>query len=236
MHATLVERAIIARETAAFWFQPGEPFPFAPGQSCDITIPDPMYRDEEGPTRTFSIASPPSEPRLMFGTRLRGSAMKRSLMDSPLGLKVEIDGPFGSFTLDRDTASPAVFVAGGIGITPFHSMITEAVQRGIQRPITLVYTNRSPCDVAWLSDLEASAERNPGLELVATVTDPASREPWRHQTGRVDREFLLRHLRVTPDTVFYLAGPPGLVGAMQKLLPEVGARPENIRAEKFAGY
>jgi ferredoxin-NADP reductase len=236
MQATLAGRAIIAEQTAAFWFEPDGPFQFTPGQTVDLTIPEPLFRDDGGTTRTFSIASPPGEPRLMVGTRLRGSAMKRSLLEAPFGLRVEIDGPYGSFTLHQNAAKPAVLIAGGIGITPFHCMIGDATNRRLQRSITLVYANRKPRDVAWIADLEAWAAQNPNFRLIATVTDPADGEPWRHETGRVDKAFLLRHLQVTPDTIFYIAGPPGLVGAMQVLVPEVGADPDNVRAEEFAGY
>lgn len=236
MQATLADRAIIAERTAAFSFEPDGPFQFTPGQTCDLTIPDPLYRDDGGTTRTFSIASLPGEARLMFGTRLRGSAMKRSLLDAPLGLGVEIDGPSGSFTLHHNAAKPAILIAGGIGITPFRSMIGEATRRGLRRSITLVYANRSPRDVAWLPDLETWAAQNANFRLIATVTDTTPGEPWRHETGRVDKAFLLRHLQVTADAIFYVAGPPGLVGAMQTVLPEIGADPDNVRAEEFAGY
>src|SRR5512143_1624703 len=123
MEGRLVDRALIAESTAAFWFEPAERFEFTPGQTCDITVPDPLYRDDAGTSRTFSIASAPSDGRLMVGTRLRGSAMKRTLKEAPLGLRVEIDGPFGSFTLHRNAAKPAVLLAGGIGITPFRSIV-----------------------------------------------------------------------------------------------------------------
>jgi ferredoxin-NADP reductase len=236
MQATLADRAIIAERTAAFSFEPDGPFQFTPGQTVDLTIPEPLFRDDGGTTRTFSIASLPGAPRLMVGTRLRGSAMKRSLMEAPLGLRVEIDGPYGSFTLHHNAAKPAVLIAGGIGITPFHSMIGDATKRRLQQSITLVYANRNPRAVAWLPDLETWAAENPNFRLVATVTDGTNGEAWRHETGPVDKAFLLRHLQVTPDTIFYLAGPPGLVGAMQAVLPEIGADPDNVRAEEFAGY
>jgi ferredoxin-NADP reductase len=236
MHARLIDRAIIADRTAAFWFAPDARFDFTPGQTCEITVPDPMYRDEAGATRTFSIASRPSDARLMIGTRLRGSALKRTLMEAPLGLPVEIDGPYGSFTLHRNAAKPAVLLAGGIGITPFHSIIGDATERHLAHSITLIYANRSAADVAWLPDLEAWTRENPNFRLVATLTAPVPGDVWKHERGPVDRAFLRRHVDPAGDRIFYIAGPGAFVKAMQTMLPEVGADPDNIRAEDFPGY
>jgi ferredoxin-NADP reductase len=202
----------------------------------DITVPDPLYRDDAGSSRTFSIASLPSDPRLMIGTRLRGSAMKRTLMEAQLPLPVEIDGPFGSFTLHRNAAKPAVFLAGGIGITPFHSIIGDATARRLPHSLTLFYSNRSAADVAWLPDLESWARENERFRLVATLTEPKPGDTWHHETGFVDAALLGRHVECPGDAIFYIAGPDGFVKAMQALLPEIGADPDNIRAEEFAGY
>jgi ferredoxin-NADP reductase len=238
MQARLVDRAVIAANTAAFMFEPDGPFAFTPGQTCDITIPDPLYRDDAGASRTFSIASLPSDPRLMIGTRLRGSAMKRTLMEAPLPLAVEIDGPFGSFTLHRNAARPAVFLAGGIGITPFHCIIGDAAVRHLPHSLTLFYSNRSAADVAWLPDLESWARENPRFRLVATLTQPKPGDDWHHEVGLVDAAMLSRHMQLerAGDTIFYIAGPGGFVKAMQALLPGIGADPDNIRAEEFPGY
>ncbi len=237
MDARLVDRALIAERTAAFWFEPAEPFEYTAGQSCDFTVPDAMYRDEGGSSRTFSLASAPSDARLMVGTRLRGSALKRTLMEAPLGLRVELDGPYGSFTLHRNASKPAVLLAGGIGITPFRSMVADATARSLPHRITLVYSNRTPADFAWLADFEGWARENPQLRLIATATagQPAG-DSWPHSIGRVDREFLARHVDAPAESIFYIAGPDGFVKGMQKLLPLVGADPDNIRAEEFPGY
>lgn len=236
MQGRLVHRALIAEQTAAFWFQPDEPFEFKAGQTCDITIPQPPFRDDAGATRTFSIASAPGEPRLMVGTRLRGSAMKRSLMEAPLGLPVEIDGPYGSFTLHRNAQKSAVLLAGGIGITPFRSMVDDATRRRLPHQITLVYANSTAADVAWLMDFECWAQENPSFRLVATISEGRPGDAWTHETGRVDADFLRRHLQTTPETMFYVAGPDRFVKAMLEALPGVGADPDNIRSEEFPGY
>ncbi len=236
MPARLVDRTAVADRTMAFSFELENALSFTPGQTVDITIPELLYHDDLGNSRTFSIASLPGDSRLMVATRIGGSAMKRTLVDAPLGLPVQVDGPYGSFTLHRNMAKPAVFFAGGIGITPFHSIIGDVTRRGERRAMTLFYTNRTARDVAWLPDLEAWAAQNPDFRLVATLSKPAPAEPWQHAAGRIDKAFLEPRLRDAANSIFYVAGPVGFVGAMLALLPECGADPDNIRSEEFAGY
>ena len=118
----LLNRAEVAERTMAFSFEKPPGFDFRPGQSSDLTLVDPPETDSEGDIRTFSIASAPFEDHLMIATRMRDTAFKRSLKRVPLGTALKIDSPVGSFTLHKNSARPAVFLAGGIGITPFFSI------------------------------------------------------------------------------------------------------------------
>ena len=122
----LLDRAEAAEGTMAFQFEKPPAFDFIPGQSVDMTLTDPPFTDSEGNTRTFSIASGPFEDRLRFATRLRDTAFKHSLKQLPLGTVVKMNSATGSFTLHKNSAKPAVFLAGGIGITPFSSMVRQA--------------------------------------------------------------------------------------------------------------
>jgi ferredoxin-NADP reductase len=122
----LLGRVEIAEGTMAFHFEKPPHFDFKPGQSADLTLSDPPETDAEGNTRTFSIASPSFENQLIFATRMRDTAFKRSLKKIPLGTEVKIDSPMGSFTLHKNSSKPAVFLAGGIGITPFISIVRQA--------------------------------------------------------------------------------------------------------------
>src|SRR5262245_28731179 len=152
MQARLIKVDRIGTETAAFTFEPSERLTFEPGQTCDITIPAMKYNDDKGNARTFSITSSPADaPRLRFATRLTGSAFKRTLLEAPAGFEVDIDGPYGSFVLHKNAAKPAAFFAGGIGITPFHSIIKDATERRLPHKLTLFYANRTPASTAFLS-------------------------------------------------------------------------------------
>jgi ferredoxin-NADP reductase len=238
MKARLIEMRTVADGTAAFVFEfAGTPFQFKAGQTCDVTIPEPKYQDAKGTTRTFSIASSPADlPRIMFATRLTGSAFKRSLVEAVAGAEVEIEGPFGSFTLHQNAKRPAVFLAGGIGVTPFRAMTKDAVERRLPHRLTLFYSNRTVASTAFLGDFEAWARQMPTFQFRPTLTEPQVAEAWAYETGLIDLAFLRRHVTEASETIFYTAGPAAFVKAMQELLPAAGADPDNVRAEEFAGY
>ncbi len=237
MKARLIGNALVAEGTAGFTLEVETPFTFDAGQTCDITIPSPRYQDEKGSVRTFSIASPPSDaPRVMFATRLTGSAFKRSLLEAPAGFEVELEGPSGSFVLHRNASKPAAFFAGGIGITPFRSIIADASGRRLPHRLTLFYSNRTPESTAFLADLEGWQRENSGFRLVATVAERSAAQPWNYRVGLLDAAFIGSFRRDWPEVICYLAGPPAFVKAMRAALEEVGADPDNIRTEEFDGY
>lgn len=124
----LKNRQEVAEGTMAFSFEKPAGFEFKAGQFIDVTLIDPPETDAEGDTRGFSIASAPYEEDLMVATRMRDTAFKRVLKTMPLGTEVRIEGPFGSLTLHNNVARPAVFLAGGIGITPFRSILLQAAK------------------------------------------------------------------------------------------------------------
>lgn len=134
---TLIERRLVAEGTMAFYFDKPPQFVFTPGQFVDLTLPQPSETDAEGNTRALSIASAPQESTLMVATRLRDTAFKRELQRMPLGSIVRMEGPFGQFVLHPDQTRPAVFLAGGIGITPFRSMVVQAALQRSPHPMVL---------------------------------------------------------------------------------------------------
>jgi ferredoxin-NADP reductase len=235
MKATLVDHKQVAERTSAFTFevQGGRP-EFSAGQTCDLTLTDPGGTGEDE-VHTFSIASPPFEPQLMFATRLTDSAFKRALAALPLGSAIEIEGPFGSFTLHDEVEKPTVFLAGGVGITPFRSMLLTAFAQKRPAPLTLVCSNRNARGTPFLHEIEQWAKEVPNFRLVATLTAPDPSESWAHEVGRVDAGFLKLHL---PDrkAIHYISGPKAFVAAAQAALGSLGVAPRDIRTEVFTGY
>jgi len=235
--APLIKREEIAEGTMAFHFAKPPDFQFRPGQSMDLTLLNPPETDAEGNTRAFSIASAPFESDLMIATRMRDTAFKRVLRKATPGLQVKIAGPSGSFVLHRKSEKPAVFLAGGIGITPFLSIIRQAGHEKSPHHIYLFYSNRRPEDVAFLNLLSEETKRNPNFQLIATMTkmDRSHRE-WTGEIGHVTKDMLAKHLASLQGPIYYLAGPPAMVAALRRMLIEAGADEDDIRTEEFSGY
>jgi ferredoxin-NADP reductase len=237
MKARLIATDHVAAGTAGFTFELDHRLDFEAGQTLDFTIPSARYQDDKGSSRTFSIASSPADaPRVLVATRLTGSAFKRTLLDAPAGLEVDVDGPFGSFVLHKNAAKPAVFFAGGIGITPFRSVIKNATERSLPHRMILFYSNRTAGSTAFLTDLEAWQQANPNFRLIATIVEPSPGESWNHRTGLMNAAFVKSDLQGLANAIYYLAGPPAFVTAMRAALDELGTDPDDIRTEEFSGY
>jgi ferredoxin-NADP reductase len=233
----LLHRAEVADGTMAFHFERPSQFDFTPGQSADVTLSNPPETDSEGNTRTFSIASSPFENQLMFATRMRDTAFKRSLKKVPIGTDVRIDAATGSFTLHKNSAKPAVFLAGGIGITPFFSIVQQADHDRLRHKLYLFCSNRRPQDTPFLEALQMLETSNPNFQLVCTMTAiEQSQNAWHGETGLINKEMLSGHLTNLQGPIYYVAGPPAMVAGMRKMLVEANIDEDDIRSEDFAGY
>jgi len=149
---------------------------------------------------------------------------------------VKMDSAMGSFTLHKNSAKPAVFLAGGIGLTSFLSIIRQAGHDRAPHQLYLFYSNRRPED-AFLDLLSDAAKRNPNFHLIACMTqmDKSHRE-WTGETGLISKEMLTKHLPSLQGPIYYLAAPPAMVAAMRRMLIHAGADEDDIRSEEFAGY
>ena len=233
----LLNRVEVAHDTMAFHFEKPMGFDFKPGQSADLTLMNPPETDTEGNTRTFSIASAPFENQLMFATRMRDTAFKRSLKKVAIGTIVTMDSAMGSFTLHKNPAKAAVFLAGGIGITPFFSIVRQAEHDHASHKLYLFCSNRRPEDTPFLDSLQELEKSNPNFKLICTMTDMAkSTQEWKGETGLVDKEMLSRHLTTLQGPIYYIAGPPAMVAGVRKVLVAANIDEDDIRTEDFAGY
>jgi len=233
----LLNRVEVAEGTMAFHFERPAGFDFKPGQSADLTLLDPPETDLEGNVRTFSIASAPFQGLLMFATRMRDTSFKRSLKEMPLGTDVKMDSAMGSFTLHKNSAKPAVFLAGGIGITPFSSIVRQADHDRAPHKLYLFYSNRRPEDAPFIEVLQDLEKTNPNFRFIATMTEmPRSKKTWKGETGRINKEMLSKHLNDLRGPIYYIAGPPAMVSGMRKMLVECGVDEDDIRTDEFAGY
>ena len=221
----------------AFHFDKPPDFQFKPGQSIDMTLVDPPETDSEGNIRTFSIACAPGDGDLMVATRMRDTAFKRVLGSMAIGSSVQIEGPSGSFTLHHNTAKPAVFLAGGIGITPFRSMLRHAAAEKPAQSLYLFYGNNRPEDAAFLDELQRVPDENPRIHVVPTMSDMAtSSRTWPGATGFIDANLVRGHVSTLQGPIYYIAGPPAMVTAMRDMLSAAGVDEDDIRTEEFSGY
>ena len=233
----LKSRKEVAAETMAFHFEKPRNFTFTPGQAGDFTLINPPEEDAEGNKRSFSLAGAPYEEDLIIATRLRDTAFKRSLKKVPLGTELTLDAPWGELVLHEDVAIPAVFLTGGIGITPVRSIVLQATRDKLPQKLVLFYSNHRPEDAAFLDELTAAQKANSNFTLVATMTKmERSAHPWHGETGFIDEAMLKRHLGDIHRPIYYISGPPAMVDAMQKILGKAGVNTANIRAEEFSGY
>lgn len=227
----LVRRAEVAEGTMAFHFARPAGFAFQAGQNVLVTLVDPPETDAQGPSRTFTLASAPHQPELVVATRMRDTAFKRVLKSAPLGTRALIEGPSGILVLHEDAARPAVFLAGGIGITPFLAMARDAAHRRLPHRIFLFYGNRRPQEAAFLRELNEM--ENPQYRLIAAMSEA---KDWSGEKGFIDRAMLQRHLPALKGPVYYFAGPPAMAMAMQQMLSGAGVPEDDMRSEEFYGY
>ncbi len=228
-------RLEVAEGTLAFRFSRPDGFAFEAGQAIRLELIEPPA-DAGQSGRSLSLVSAPFERELMVATRMRDSAFKRALKALPEGASMRIDGPFGDLTLD-DAGRPAAFIAGGIGITPFMSMLRQAAHDRSPRRLFLAYSNRRPEDSAFLDELQELERRNERFRLMATMTDMGkSARDWSGETGLVDAELLKRLVGDLAAPIYYVVGPPAMVEAMQRTLSGAGIAEDRIRTEEFYGY
>ena len=203
--------------------------------------------DPKGPIRSFTIASSPTEKdSVMITTRIRDTPFKQKLSRLDAGTVVKITAPAGDFTLSEDYSKPVVFLSGGIGVTPFRSMIKYAADRQLPLKITMFDSNRNHANILYKDEFDSWAKLNKNLKIVYTITEeeaenlPSSAtSEWKGEKGLIDKAMLTRHLNKDQlnDSIFYICGPPAMLNAMQKLLSEqIGVSGDKIRIEEFTGY
>jgi len=235
---TLKKRKEVARGTVAFYFEKPTGFFFRAGQYIDMTIPDKLDPQDPNNIRSFSLASAPFEQELIIATRIRPeSPFKQVLQQLQLADTVTIQGPLGEFWLAKKTAEPAVLIAGGIGITPFYSMLKQAAHDKRQQQLFLFYSNRTHADAPFLQELSQLAQT--GLyTLIPLFTQEEDDyfESARNKLAYIDEALLNRHLNNPMAPTYYIAGPPAFVGAMQRVLMRLNISMKKVKLDEFTGY
>lgn len=233
----LVQKVEVADGIIAFHFEKPDGFEYKAGQFADYTLQNPTETDDAGNIRGFTFASAPFEHHLVSTTRVRDTAFKRVLKNAPIGTEVELDAPHGSFTLHNNVARPAVFLTGGIGITPARSIVVQADHDKTAHKIVVFFSNTRPEEAPYLDELTTLAQSNENVTFVPTMTQPeTSQQPWHGETGRVDKAMLAKYVDDLTTPIYYLCGPAAMVTGMRTVLHEAGVDDDDIRTEEFPGY
>ena len=234
MRATVAAKRGVAKGTLLVLFAVDDYPDYRPGAYFWVELPDRGHADEKGLRRHISLVTSPTEAGVVgLATRLRDTAFKRTLAALEIGDAVEVEEPKGSFLLPDDREADYVFVAGGIGITVFRSMLRYIADTAQPYRVTLVYSNRDRESAAFLDQLEELERRIDGLRVVLTMTD----EPgWEGETRRLDADVLADILGELGSKTFLVAGPPAMAEAVTDSLLAAGVPEARVRADKFSGY
>src|ERR671919_407897 len=204
-----------------------------------------VYNDPRGPIRHFTISSSPTENFIMFSTRIRESPYKKRLSTLEKGAKVKVRGPEGQFVLHQDYSKPAVFLSGGIGVTPFRTMIKYATDKQLPLKIVMFDSNKNRNSILFKKDFDEWANINKNLKIIYTISNDEKQQSsstandWKGEYGRIDKAMILKYLdtNILNNSIFYICGPPGMLKAMQSLLQDDLEIPkERIKVEEFTGY
>jgi ferredoxin-NADP reductase len=236
MQATIKEKREVAKGTLMVTFDLlGEEVEFVPGQYFWVELLNPPHDDEKGPRRHITAVTSPTEKGILgLATRLRDSAFKRSLAELPEGAEVDVEEPKGRFLLPEDTSKDYVFLAGGIGITPFRSMLRYMVDKGLDYRVTLVYSNRDRASTAFFDELHELEDHLPRGRVVFTMTED---DDWDGETRKIDPDMLRDVLGAGLNGFhFMIAGPPGMAKAVEASLLEAGVPEQQVQSDSFSGY
>jgi ferredoxin-NADP reductase len=234
---TLKGRARLTRDTFDLVFTSEKPLLFKPGQYLEWTLAH-AWPDTRGIRRFFTIASSPTEHELRLGVKFyqNGSTFKKRLLTMKPGDTIIASQLGGNFVLPKDIKKKLVFIAGGIGITPFRSQIQYLLDTQEVRPITLFYANKTPADVAYHQML-ALAKEKLGIKTVYAFTDPgAVPQELPSAVPAITAGVIKREVPDFAECTFYLSGPHGMVTAFEEILADMDIPKRHIKTDFFPGF
>ena len=224
----LLAKNQVAEGTTEFTLEKPAGLEYRAGQYCNLMLPASTGLAGGDRAHKLSLLSAPFEDTLRVATRMRaGSVYKAAAAALPLGSELQLFAPFGDFTLQKSEKVPAVFLIGGIGITPVRSIIAQASHDGTGHHIILLYSNRNPGTAAYVADFQQFAQANSHFTFVPSYSDT---------DGFIDADMVRANVPDIETSRFYMCGPDVMVKAMRKLLLEVGADEDLIKTEEFDGY
>lgn len=232
-----VGREMVGNEIILFRTKKPKDFIFSAGQWCFLVVPDIGLNDERGLRRAFSIASSPLENDLLFVIKTSESALKRTMKEVSPGTAITLEEPRGNLTLPQDISHPLIFLAGGVGIAPFRSLIRYAVDARTGHEITLFYSSQTPEETPFLDELFRVHDEFPDVSVVPTMTRlRESPGTWAGLTERINPEMIKNGCKAWEAAIYYVVGPPPMAAGMKQMLQEMNIPPARTKTELFTGY
>ncbi len=213
---------------ASFRFSRPEGYSFTPGQFFGLALDT----SEGVESKFFSHADAPGDGVTELTTRLSGSSFKTALVGLETGAKVRLSGPHGRLGVPEGTDTIG-FLTGGVGITPAHSIIRDAMQRSSGLNIALFFGNRDEDCIPYGEEFRSYAAAGM-LQYVETLDHPGP--GWAGESGFITADLVRRHMAEPGDRPWIVAGPPPMVDAMKAVVAELGLAPGSVSYELFAGY
>ncbi len=239
MRIRLKEKKVINKNTVSFYFEVPEGFSWTPGQYLHYKIED-NEADLRGQNRFFSIASAPFENTIQLTTRIYddGSSFKKKLFKLSPGEDIEVNGPRGDFSV-RKGISNYIFIAGGIGITPFRSIIKDMDHSNQPMNISLLYANKNQ-EIIFDDELDTISSKHPEFKISYFISGATEAleiaSNINIRPGRIDKKAVQSVVKDIDSTVFYVSGPETMVYYFEDLLANLGVLRNNILCDYYIGY
>ena len=233
----LKEKVKIANDTYDFVFNPDKKLNFQPGQYLEWTLAH-KKMDNRGIRRYFTIASSPTEKDLIMGVKFydKPSSYKKALTSLNKRGIVVAGQLAGDFTLPKDKDKKLIFIAGGIGVTPFRSMIKYLLDNNEKRDIVIFYSNKNFHDIAY-KDIFDQAAKKLHIKVIYCLSDVGSMPPdWDGETGFINEAMMKKYVPDFMERMFYISGPRSMILTFQKALKEAGISKTHIKTDFFPGF
>jgi ferredoxin-NADP reductase len=220
-----------ASNITTFYFRTEKPVHYTAGQYIELTVKHP-HPDKRGVKHWFTLSSSPTDELPSITTKFAGaksSTFKKALFKLQPGAELIMSDPMGDFVLPKLIQTPLVFVAGGIGITPFHSILSWLAATHETRPIKLLYAVRTEDEIIF-QDTFDKAHVQP--TIVVSKPSPA----WGGERGQLSAELIIGLEKPSEDTLVYVSGPEPMVESLEKDLKKAGIKKHQLVLDFFPGY
>ena len=215
-------RKKVAFETYTFYFDRPNKFTFISGQYNRWTLPI-TTNDDKGSSRFFTISSSPNDKdKISFTTRIGTSEFKKALLRLKPNDKITIFGPMGQFLINEEELKPKIFLAGGMGITPFISFLIAKPTT----PIILIASFKTPQAVINL-------EQSPLIKIIYTITNATKSDQWQGEKGRISEALIKKYVPMFENSLFYITGSTSMVDDTKILINKLGIQDNKIRSESY---